>query len=84
MLQPEVDEVTVLHGVEHRACIRCTDEEVHRKGLKAAGGMPVGHHLLLIQLTIFGRCFALFCNEPLKNAQKYSVRLLHADRLALS
>jgi len=42
-------------------------QEACRKGLESVGGMPVGGHSLPIFFTIFGRCFAVLRNEPIKH-----------------
>ncbi len=37
-----------------------------QRKLETVGGMPVGSHLLSIIFAIFGRCFAIFFDEPVE------------------
>jgi hypothetical protein len=66
-LQANVNDVTIIHWVACHACVGCIDEEARCKGLKAIGGMPVGGHPLPIIFAIFGRCFAILCDEPVEH-----------------
>jgi hypothetical protein len=65
--QANVNDVTLFHRVACHARVGCTDEEARCEGLEAIEGMPVGGHLLPILFAIFGRCFAVLCDEPVEH-----------------
>jgi len=66
-VQADVNDVVIIHRVACRARVRCADEEARHKGLEAIGGMPVGGHSLPIIVAIFGCCFAILLDEPVKH-----------------
>ena len=65
-VQADVGDAAIVHRVACRARVGCADEEACHKGLKAVRGMPVGGQLLPTLFVIFGCCFAVLRDEPVK------------------
>ena len=66
-MQADVDDVVIIHWVACHARLGCANEEVRHEGHETIGGMPVDSHSLPILFTIFSRCFAVLCDEPVEH-----------------
>ncbi len=79
--QANIDDIALLHRIAGCTCIRCANEEVRCKRLKAVRGMPVGGHPLSVLFAVLGCCLPILANKPVKHVEGDSVRLFHADGL---
>jgi hypothetical protein len=79
--QSNVNDVAVDHGVARAAGVGTTAEEAQNKDLKAVGRVSISNYLLSVFFTIFGCCFAVLANKPVKQGNEDNVCCPESHRL---
>jgi hypothetical protein len=73
-MQSNDEDVAVDHGVAGKAGVGTAAEEAQDKDLETVGKVPISDHPLLVFFTIFGCCFAVFVNKPIKQGSEDDVQ----------